>query len=371
MPAAAAGVFMPELYKLLSTQNTAVCWSADGSGIEVLNDAALKKHALPVHFPTANVQTWKRQMYRYGFKCSTEGKGLLVWTHPELTKRTSRADFVATRCKQVRAGAKSRASNHALARSDSSSSPSPQPQDEESKPTISTPSKAKPAVIVDPENFLVKLYRMSKNPMNDNVLAWQSDGRLAIRDPDALPGLLCKIFGTASGFYSKLEAHGFEWTPMRYAEGGRPVYAWKHSVLSRYSPEHELTLLNASAALKLAEDARPKSKPKPAPLYAGLIRGEEDQKYSDDADEDADADGDDDDDDMLMPMALPAVFKRKSGFVMPIKDEEVKIEARSEEILPSWATIWASPNSAFRASSDADPSMEIDTGYLPPSIIYP
>ncbi|KAJ7059101.1 hypothetical protein C8F01DRAFT_1232200 [Mycena amicta] len=118
--------------------------------------------------------------------------------------------------------------------------------DDLESPPVETP----PAPV---ENFLVKIYRMAKDPANAAVIGWDRGGRLAIWDPDQLPDLLMQEFGIVKGFWLEgLVGHGFQLTAMRYS--GRIVSAWKHPVLDEHYPEDQLAQLTQAAAAQLAQD---------------------------------------------------------------------------------------------------------------------
>ncbi|KAJ7059103.1 hypothetical protein C8F01DRAFT_1301388 [Mycena amicta] len=262
--------FMPTLYKLLSSKDAtvtrAISWSADGTSI-VIKDNDLWEDTIPTYFPNqTKPMSWRRAMNSYGFKRTTSAStNIVTWTHATLRRTSTRSYFISpihgsSKTKKPKSRGLDSA-NDRVAPECKVESTEPQAWSGYDMPSLNLPTSSSVNDELDEtptpsvENFLVKIYRMAKDPANAAVIGWDRGGRLAIWDPDQLPNLLLQEFGVVQGFYPGLLLHGFELTPMRYGRRSNAVFAWKHPVLDKHYPAQQLGQLTEAAAAQLAQEA--------------------------------------------------------------------------------------------------------------------
>nr|GAT57208.1 predicted protein [Mycena chlorophos] len=296
--------FMPALYDMLIACDDRIGWSRDGRAIEI-PDIDLFTFVLVAYFPKLSLTSWRRCMLSYGFRSNTSRTtGTLSLSHPTLTRASKRSDFVeAIQAPRKNPPAKQRPwsrSSSVLSSPLSSVSGSEAGDDEVETMVDDTLPQAGPStsisIIRDRDSFLVKLFRLCEDHTNAAVLRWDNHGRVVIRDPERLPGLLQlhswaprpRTFG---GICREFFRHGFVLIPLRdkYRIPSTVFYAWSHPILDADYPMDELARLSAADAWQLAAD-----------------------EMDGDADGDADGEGEDEEG----PMPLPAFNLKMEGVEM-------------------------------------------------------
>ncbi|KAF7299828.1 HSF-DOMAIN domain-containing protein [Mycena chlorophos] len=260
---------MPALYDMLIACDDRIGWSRDGRAIEI-PDIDLFTFVLVAYFPKLSLTSWRRCMLSYGFRSNTSRTtGTLSLSHPTLTRASKRSDFVeAIQAPRKNPPAKRRPwsrSSSVLSSplSSVSGSDSEAGDDEVETMVDDTFPQAGPStsIIRDRDSFLVKLFRLCEDHTNAAVLRWDNHGRVVIRDPERLPGLLQlqswaprpRTFG---GICREFFRHGFVLIPLRdkYRIPSTVFYAWSHPILDADYPMDELARLSAADAWQLAAD---------------------------------------------------------------------------------------------------------------------
>ncbi|KAJ7059131.1 hypothetical protein C8F01DRAFT_1232219 [Mycena amicta] len=180
---------MPSLHKLLSSKDAtvtrAILWSADGTSI-VIKDNDLWEDTIPTYFPNqTKPMSWRRAMNSYGFKRTTSAStNIVTWTHATLRCSSTRPDFISQSSSKTKKP-KSRgldSANDRVAPECKVESTEPQAWSGYDMSSLNLPTSFSvnddltetPAALV--ENFLVKRYRMAKDPANTAVIGWDRGG---------------------------------------------------------------------------------------------------------------------------------------------------------------------------------------------------